>query len=211
MKEHNYTIPINEALEENVPCFICKIEADLEARALEYYMGAAVMEPAVRIEMNEKGFCRTHLSALYEGANKLPLALALETRMKSVLQKLEKAPKKSGAPHTCVVCDRVHGQMEKCEENVLWLLRHEADFLPKYLAGDGVCLHHYYHITDKLRRGEAALYKAIHAHMVQRLKKESADLERFRNLFDYRSREEEGAWAADVLPRAIKTLGAGRE
>ena len=213
MKEHNYTIPINEALEAHVPCFLCKIEADLEKRALEYFMGAAVMEPAVRIAMNEKGFCRAHCMEMYETANKLPLALAMETRLLHIRKNLEKQkhPQKDGAPHGCAVCERVQKQMEKCVENALWLMRQEKAFLDKYLATDGVCVHHFYQLTKRMHRTEGALYKTLHAHMEGKLLALEKDLERFRNMFDYRSQDTDRAWAAEVLPRAITTLGTGKE
>ena len=139
MKEHNYTIPLTEAIESRDGCVLCKIEKDLTERALEYYMGAAVMEPSVRIETNAKGFCRLHGEAMLAMPKKLPLILALQTRLDTMEKQLQKA-KKPGKKRekTCAVCERVAGQMENCMENCLWLLRKEPDFLEKFEFFTGV-------------------------------------------------------------------------
>ena len=205
MKEHNYTIPLTEALEAEVSCFLCKIEDELSERALAYYMGAAVMEPAVRMETNEKGFCRYHGEKMLEMPKKLPLVLALQTRL-SEIQKQVKKMKKPGKGHTpsCAVCDRTREQMEKCLENCLWLLKKEPDFLNKYLQSQGVCLHHFYALTEKMGKGDGDLYKVLHAHMEEKLQKLEGRVEAFARSFDYRSHAEENLGS---VPRfAVETL-----
>lgn len=213
MKEHNYTIPINEAIEAHVPCFLCKIEEDLEKNALGYYMGAAVMEPSVRVEMNQKGFCRKHTDAMHEmNTRKLPLALAMETRLHSIQETLEKQKKLpiSFIP-TCVVCDRVDAQMEKCIENCLWLLRHEAVFFEKYKASEGVCVQHFYRLAAGLRRKENELYKMLHTHMTDKLARLGADINKFRNMFDYRNEDKSWEGADKVLPYASAIISSERK
>ena len=71
MKEKIYTIPLNEAYEKNTPCPFCYLEEKLEKDALDYTLGAAMMEPDFRIESNEKGFCKNHYSMLFSKQNKL--------------------------------------------------------------------------------------------------------------------------------------------
>ncbi len=205
MKEHNYTIPLNEALEKNVSCFLCDLEEGLLERALEYYMGAAVMEPNVRIETNEKGFCRAHGERMLKMTKKLPLMLALETRLDTMLQTLgkEKKPPKD-RKKTCAVCDRVEGQMNKCLENCIWLLKTEPQFLEKYLASDGVCLHHFYALCNRLGRGDAALYGKLHSHMEQKLESLREDIAAFTKSFDYQTAPRENL--GSVPPRAVETL-----
>lgn len=205
MKEHNYTIPLTEALEENVSCFLCKIEDDLESRALEYYMGAAVMEPNVRIETNEKGFCRHHAEEMLEMPKKLPLLLALQTRLDTIEKKFKKEKKPGKVPEkTCAVCDRVAGQMDKCLDNCLWLLRKEPDFLQKYLDSQGVCLHHFHVLSGKMGRSDAELYAKLYAHMEKKLEKLAKDIDAFTRSFDYRNTPDASMGA--VPGRAVETL-----
>ena len=66
MKETIYTIPINDAYDVKCGCPICTIEKKLETESLEYIMGAAMMEPDVRLETNrlglrQKRFCADHI------------------------------------------------------------------------------------------------------------------------------------------------------
>lgn len=205
MKEHNYTIPLNEALEADVPCFLCKIEDELEARAIDYYMGAAVMEPSVRIETNEKGFCRRHAEVMLEMPKKLPLLLALETRLDTVAKTLakEKAPGKQ-ATSTCAVCERTQNQMENCISNCVWLLRKEPAFLEKYLHSQGVCLHHFHALRAHLSKGDKALYASLHKHMTEKLAALKEDIHTFTKSFDYRFTPPEGI--GQVPARAVQTL-----
>lgn len=205
MKEHNYTIPLNEALESNVSCFLCKIEDTLEERAVDYYMGAAVMEPGVRIETNEKGFCRHHAETMLNMPKKLPLMLALETRLDALEKALakEKVPAKT-VKHTCAVCERTARQMDKCLDNCVWLLRKEPDFLEKYLHSEGVCLHHFHALTQRLGRGDKALYAALHKAMTEKLQALREDIHTFTKSFDYRFTAPEGI--GQVPPRAVETL-----
>lgn len=205
MKEHNYTIPLNEVLEADVSCFLCKIEDELEERALDYYMGAAVMEPNVRIETNAKGFCRAHAERMLEMPKKLPLMLAMETRLDTIKKALEKEKKPTKERKTtCAVCERVAGQMDKCLGNCLWLLQKEPEFLEKYLASEGVCMHHFYALTTKMGRSDMKLYETLHAHMMQKLETLAGDIKSFTRSFDYQNTPEKNIGA--VPPKAVETL-----
>lgn len=213
MKEHIYTIPLGEALQAGEPCFLCKIERDLEERALDYFMGAAVMEPDVRLVTNALGFCRQHHAAMYQMPRKLPLALAMQSRLAEIQKALHKH-KKPPVPkpaYGCAVCSRVEGQMENCLENCVWLLRTDEDFLRKYLASPGVCVHHFYTITAQLRRGEGELYKTLQQHLAGQLAQLEADVARFCRMFDYKSEDTEWQEAGEVLPLAIAKLSSGRK
>ena len=60
MKEHIYTIPLTDALGEGSECLLCSIEKKCDDDAVSYFTGAAMMEPDVRCETNEKGFCQKY-------------------------------------------------------------------------------------------------------------------------------------------------------
>ena len=82
MPEKIFTIPINEAFDERDGCPLCRMRDKLEEQTLESALGAAMMEPAIRIEMNREGFCNPHLQAMYRKKNKLALGLILESPKK---------------------------------------------------------------------------------------------------------------------------------
>ena len=78
MAEKIYTIPINEAFDRYEGCPLCYLIDKLQDSTLNYCLGAAMMEPDVRIEMNSKGFCQSHGEKLSSMKNKLGLALILK-------------------------------------------------------------------------------------------------------------------------------------
>ena len=81
MAERIFTIPINEAFDEKCGCPLCRMHDKLEEQTVDAALGAAMMEPSVRIEMNREGFCREHMQAMYRKKNKLALGLILESRL----------------------------------------------------------------------------------------------------------------------------------
>lgn len=82
MKEQIYTIPVSEAFEtRNGKCPLCLLRGKWEQNELDLILGASMMEPDIRIQTNEKGFCNNHLHKMYEKGNRLPLALTLESHL----------------------------------------------------------------------------------------------------------------------------------
>lgn len=80
MKEKIYTIPVTDAFSVDCECPLCVLEKKLEEDAIEYTLGASLMEPDHRQTTNELGFCRTHFEALYnKQVNRLGLALIIDT------------------------------------------------------------------------------------------------------------------------------------
>ena len=84
MIEKIYTIPINEAFEEKCGCPVCRLYARAREKALDYITGSAMMEPTVRIQSNEEGFCREHLADMLAMKTTLSLGLMLESRLDEV-------------------------------------------------------------------------------------------------------------------------------
>lgn len=78
MKQDITTIPISEVLEQTDGCFVCRMRKMLEKRALEYASGSAMMEPDVRIKMNDLGFCAYHFKKWTRPADGFPLDLCLK-------------------------------------------------------------------------------------------------------------------------------------
>lgn len=94
--------------------------------------------------------------------------------------------------------------MDKCLENCLWLLQKEPEFLEKYIASQGVCLHHFYKLTTKMGRSDAKIYEALHAHMEEKLKTLKTEMHDFTRSFDYQSTPGKNIGA--VPPKAVETL-----
>lgn len=96
MKEKIYTIPVMEVFKSDCECPFCELETKLEDEACSDILGAALMEPAIRIETNKKGFCRKHFEQLYNmQENRLGFGLILDTHMEEHNKKFEKAVKRA--------------------------------------------------------------------------------------------------------------------
>ena len=94
--------------------------------------------------------------------------------------------------------------MDKCLENCLWLLQKEPDFLEKYMASEGVCLSHFHALSEKMGKSDGALYKALHAHMAEKLSRLRGEIDSFARSFDYRTAPEKNI--GRVPARAVETL-----
>ena len=88
MRYHIDTIPVWDAMKLDGECLLCALERKTELGEAERYLGASVMEPDVRIKVNDRGFCRKHHAMLFTMSNRLGHALMLESHTIEIRQKL---------------------------------------------------------------------------------------------------------------------------
>ncbi|GHU94012.1 hypothetical protein FACS1894208_04390 [Clostridia bacterium] len=137
MKETIYTIPINEAFElRDGTCPVCRLREALERDALEYVMGAAMMEPDVRQETNRKGFCKHHLSGMMARGNRLSLALIIESYLLEQAEHIKRYD-----PNSCFVCERLDGFMAAYIRNIYYICENDDKFVEK-LQKSRLCYPH---------------------------------------------------------------------
>lgn len=103
MKYHIDTIPVWDALKLDSECLLCALRRRTELGEAERYLGASVMEPDTRIQVNKLGFCPQHHAMLFGMSNRLGHALMLEShtaetrqRIAKVCEKLNRAAKAWG-------------------------------------------------------------------------------------------------------------------
>jgi len=171
MKERIYTIPVNDAFSKPCECALCELEAKTSTDLLNYYMGPSMMEPDVRINTNEKGFCKNHLAAMYNlQENRLGLGLMLQTHITDLCEdlngKLKKAipPKDTGLmsrmkgdykenlrkmadevdkrEKTCALCERMEFTMDRYIDVIMWQYFEDTEFRAKFDQSKGFCLPH---------------------------------------------------------------------
>ena len=94
MRYHIDTIPVWDALKLDGECLLCSLERKTELGEAERYLGASVMEPDTRVQVNTKGFCRHHHAMLFSMSNRLGHALMLESHMMETRERTEKIYKK---------------------------------------------------------------------------------------------------------------------
>ena len=90
MRYHIDTIPVWDAMKLEGECLLCTLERKTELGEAERYLGASVMEPDTRVQVNEKGFCQHHHAMLYSMSNRLGHALMLESHMIETRKRTEK-------------------------------------------------------------------------------------------------------------------------
>ncbi|MCQ2770830.1 MAG: DUF6062 family protein [Clostridia bacterium] len=233
MAEQIYTIPINESFDaslesEKPKCPLCALYSMLEKNALEAVMGAAMMEPDVRIETNRKGFCKRHFAKMYSMGNRLGLGLILESHVAEVEKnifsqgtlfdpKSEKEQKKlTSLDQSCYVCDKANDNFGRLMSNAIYMWENEDDFRRKYSKQTMFCLPHYktlleYGNSFLGKKDFAEFFKDTRNIMQNYIKSLGEDVSWFCKKFDYRYDKEPWYNAKDAVPRSIAFLSGNDE
>ncbi|MCH5185260.1 MAG: ABC transporter substrate-binding protein [Oscillospiraceae bacterium] len=232
MKEKIYTIPVNEAFEADCECPFCVLERKLESEAVDYALGAAMMEPDNRIESNKKGFCGRHFKMLYDYPNRLGLALVLDTHLQEIRKRLERYDKRpavsgglfrkkpvsaqlteelSAIRKPCVICERIDHTMERYEAVSAELWADEEDFRKKFENSKGVCLKHFEELCraaeNNLRGAKAEEFIAfLCAKQKKELERIQEDIHKFTLKFDYRNADMPWGTAKDAPVRCVEKI-----
>lgn len=230
MEEKIYTIPINEAIEEESECPFCIIAKKLEEEAVDYTLGAAMMEPDYRILCNEKGFCNHHSSMLFKKPNKLSLALILDTRLENMrkffsdAEKNLNSPKKDGGffkktPKTsafstlsapsCIICDKINNTIERYAEVFFYMWKNDKDFKNRILNSKGFCMPHFYFLSEKAEkhlRNPQDFINPVYEKQKSELERIQEEIHRFTLKFDYRNKDMEWGNAKDAPVRTLEKL-----
>ncbi|MBQ5591261.1 MAG: hypothetical protein IIU65_06240 [Clostridia bacterium] len=227
MREDICTIPLSEVFEDGDGCPICRMRDMLSERITEYILGAAMMEPDVRIETNRLGFCNNHLSKMMKRHNRLQLGLILETHLQEInsdvfkksifgINSKKSAYKISKIEETCFICDKVEWGMQRLFSTLYRTYNNELDFRELFRNQDYICLPHYKmlvenapaHLSKKpLSDFNEDCLKLTKGH----LENLCEDVHAFTKMFDYRNAESETPVDDNVknsILRAYEFLGA---
>jgi len=225
MKETIYTIPINEAFEPKCGCPLCTLEKKLEENALEYIMGAAMMEPDVREETNRLGFCAKHYEDMLTMKNRLSLALTLESRL-GELQKMIDGMYKNGVidhkkagtalsetADSCFVCKRIADFMEHYFRNVVYMWKGEPQFRELFASQERFCMKHTARLLEHGSKGLGKKEFIIYADQLMQIQKKyltyvESEVKTFCQSFDYRFAGKDIGDAKFGVERAIHFLSA---
>lgn len=228
MRESILTIPINEVFEKKCGCPMCSTRDELEQHAVEYIMGAAMMEPDVRIETNKAGFCKVHFEQMRACKNRLSLALMLQTHLqelqKTVFNEKKLLETKDGkAKRTtekvgrivedCFVCNKIEWAMTRLISNMFDLYAREREFRELYAAQEYLCLPHYKILMSQAEQGLDKKYRDEFRDASMKLVKTyldelEKDVSHYCKMYDYRNTGKDADWgnSKDSIERAIKFL-----
>ncbi len=208
MKETIYTIPINEAFEQRDGCPLCRLRRKLEHDSLDYILGAAMMEPDIRMETNQQGFCASHYQVMLGMNRKLSLALTLESRLAQLTEYLDADVRKAsargfgsakavrGALHesaeSCYVCNRIAFFEDHYYRNIFHMWKTMPQFHLLFMQQPYFCLLHAAKLIDlapgALGKKESPEFVRIVAEITKNYLSElGRDVSAFCKSFDYRS------------------------
>ena len=226
MRDNITTIPISEVFEKtDMGCPVCRIRDTVEERTLEFVMGAAMMEPDVRIMTNEKGFCSKHFDGMLGRRNRLSLALILESHLAQTEKSLfsgKNVPfrpspavqkyKMAGELHcSCFVCERVEWGMERLVSTILRTYEKEKDFRMLFESQPVYCLPHYGILMEmgkkEMNKKSYEDFSKVFSSITRKYLTElNADVSWFCKKADYRFEDAEWGNAKDSIERAIEFL-----
>lgn len=195
MREAIYSIPIHDVFNEKCGCPIRTLYEMLEKRCTEYIMGAAMMEPDIRIETNRYGFCGKHLHQMSGMKNRLSLALMLETHLEELADRQippSKHRKDTISAESCFVCREVDAAARRLLSSALHLYESDPDFRRTFWEQEFFCQKHYtmlHQLAEKVlpRRTAAVFQKELTELVRQYVDRIRRDVHDFSTMFDYRN------------------------
>ena len=171
MKEKLYTIPLNDAVNEDGECPFCFIERKLEQDMINFVIGSqsSYMESDIRDQTDKAGFCREHTKKMFDFGNTLGNSLILDTHYALLLREFKeqvknftpgktsfasRVRKKSAASnpmaewaaskdHSCYICNGLQESFERYMETFFVMYTKDEEFRNKIINGKGFCLHHF--------------------------------------------------------------------
>ena len=219
MQYHIQTTPVWDAFRQKDGCPICLLYERIENRLVKQYLGETVMEPDYRIKVNKRGFCTRHLLKLYDGGNKLGLALQINTRTENIIENIgttanakqakKLAEKLDKTLDTCVICDEAEEIMTRYCYTVAQMFGAEAEFPKVFSESSGFCMPHFVRLLQYVSyAGKSAerYAAALTAKQLETLKKTNSDLERFTKRFDYNSADKFSGATDDAIKNSINKL-----
>ena len=167
MNYHLDTIPVWDAMKLDGECLLCTLRRKMEVGEVERFLGASVMEPDTRIQVNRKGFCKHHQEMLFAGDNRLGHALMLESHLAETRERLDKALKAmkqsaAGASQASII-DRISGKAPSPQK----ALSGSVENLEKITASCVVCdsieenMGRYFHTFFHLYKNESDFRRAF--------------------------------------------------
>lgn len=227
MSQHLDTIPIWDAYKQDCECPLCQIRQREEEKYVDNFLGGSVMEPAVRIEVNEKGFCPRHFKQLYDAKNRLGLALMAHTYLKRSIEKLDaqrfdrpslfsrnKGEGLSAADEVadgCILCERLDNTMWRYALTLCYMWKKEKEFQTAIASSKGFCLPHYAELMRAAQKELSGtsltefqrMLKTVQMGNLARIEKE---IEWFTLKFDYRNQDKPWGTSADAVERTLNKL-----
>ena len=204
MRDDICTIPVSEVFEVNDGCPICRMRDTVEKHIVDYIMGAAMMEPDVRIETNKRGFCEHHLNQMMDCRGRLQLALMLQTHIDEINNKVlgggiltsdtKRGEKAKTISESCFICDKIEFGLSRMIETIYRCYENERDFRDMFNGQSAFCLPHYERLmagaSKKTMRSKSGEFSKNLTRITTDYSKKLYDqLTDYCKIYDYRSKK----------------------
>lgn len=224
MRESILTIPVSEIFEPKCGCPICRMRDMLEQRTIEYIMGAAMMEPDVRMETNRLGFCKTHFEQMRDCKNRLSLALMLQSHLQDIQKnifnrknifegKTAKQKKVSQINNDCFVCSKIEWGMSRLMVTFFEMFVKSREFRELFSEQEMLCMPHYDLLVSMSVDNIDKKYQKQFIESCGELVKKYLDIlendvSHYCKMYDYRNTGKNADWgnSKDSIERSIKFL-----
>lgn len=225
--EQIYTIPVTEAFDlvnekPECGCPFCVLYKKLQNDEIDIILGASMMEPDIRIQTNDEGFCLSHYNIMLSRKRMLGMGLMMESHLAEVKKRLRgtitigdrrKAALSSldELEKNCYVCRRIDRNMSNMIATAVYLFDTREDFKKKFSTVPYFCLPHYRRMLDYAsrkmnKRAFGDFYDATYAVEEKYIDSLAGDVSWFCKKFDYRFDDEPWYNSKDSVQRSIKFL-----
>ena len=224
MRENLLTMPISEIFENSDGCPFCYMNDMLENNYLEYILGAAMMEPDVRIATNQQGFCYNHYEMMLKRKNRLSLALIMQTHLehlknniitepKTFENKAKKFEKLKQINNDCFVCSKIEWATSRFITTFFEMYSKSPEFVDLFKNQKFICLKHYEMLLekekanlskDKQKSFESDCYQLVSAYLNELYN----DVSHFCKMYDYRNSGKNADWgnSRNALEKSVDFL-----
>ncbi|MHC1785951.1 MAG: DUF6062 family protein [Christensenellales bacterium] len=235
LRYHIDTVPVWDALHQDTECPLCLLRRKTEHLLADRCLGASVMAPDTRIQVNLKGFCPTHQGMLYERQNRLGHALMMLSRLKEIRENIDRLPPGAAAPApalfrrtggrpddetaralaqmtgSCLLCEERDLTMDRYARTLLHLWKTDKAFQEAFSRSRGLCIPDaelILRLAPELLSGKARqdLRGTVDRLMRESLQRLYEELEWFTLKFDYRNQDKPWGNSRDALERTITKL-----
>lgn len=239
MKEVLYTIPLNDAINEQGECPLCCIERDVEQDLLDFVLGSgsSYMEADVREVTDREGFCRNHFKKMFSYGNTLGNAWILKTHYMKINSELNQEIKKF-APgkasffkknsenensmtrwvkekeNSCYICKRFSDTYERYIATFFHMYKTDSEFMGKIKNSKGFCLSHFGDICEGADRylsekERQEFFPELFKVMSENMKRLQEDVSWMVEKFDYRNKDADWKNSKDAIQRGMQKLKGG--
>lgn len=239
MKEVLYTIPLNDAFNEDSECPFCVIERNLEKDLLDFVLGSgsSYMEADIRAVTDREGFCRQHFQKMFAYGNTLGNAWILKTHYMQMNRELDEqikrfAPAKASLfkkntegsntmaawvhdkEKSCYICKRFEADYKRYIATFFHMYKNDPDFVKKLESSKGFCLSHFGSLCDQAsaylsEKELREFYPLIFNLMKSNMERLQEDVSWMVEMFDYRNKDADWKNSKDAIQRGMQKLKGG--